>query len=53
MRTWYLHKAEQCRRLAAESTDATLRAKYEAEGILWRKMAGDTVKQERCGGTLH
>jgi len=44
---WYQHKADQCKRLAADATDDETRAKYKAEGTLWRIMARDAVKQER------
>ena len=44
---WYQHKAEQCDRLAAASSDPVMRAKYEEEAVLWRGIARDLEKPER------
>ena len=44
---FYLNKAEQCDRLAAEATDLRVRAKYRDEGDLWRGIAKDIARQDR------
>jgi len=45
---WYLRKAEECKRLAADAGDAYLRAKHEREGMIWRGIARDIARQERA-----
>ena len=45
---WYVHKAEQCIRLAAETVDPRLRTKYAEEAILWRQIARDMERQDRA-----
>ena len=44
---WYSHKAEECDRLAAIA-DATMRAKYKEEAVLWRQIARDAAKLDRA-----
>jgi hypothetical protein len=50
---FYLHKAEQCDRLAAEATDLRVRAKFKDEGVLWREIARDIARQDRVEGSPH
>jgi hypothetical protein len=45
---WYQHKAEQCRKLAAASSDARERTKFQEEAVLWREIGADVIKQERA-----
>jgi hypothetical protein len=49
---FYLHKAEQCDRLAAEAIDPRVRAKYKDEGDLWRGIAKDIARRDRNEGRL-
>jgi hypothetical protein len=39
--SWYQQKAAQCSRIAKEATDEGVRARYEDEARLWRKIAAD------------
>ena len=50
LRDFYLHKAEQCDRLAAAAADPRERTKYEEEGVLWRGIAKDIARQDRADG---
>jgi hypothetical protein len=43
---WYLHKAEQCDRLAAAAVDPIIRTKFEGEGTIWREIMREVEKQE-------
>jgi hypothetical protein len=45
--TFYLHKAEECDRLAAAAGDPRIRARYKDEGVLWRGIAKDIDRQDR------
>jgi hypothetical protein len=36
---WYLHKADQCARLAKDTTDPRKRSDFETEGKLWLQIA--------------
>jgi hypothetical protein len=36
---WYLHKADQCARLAKDTTDPRKRCDFETEGKLWLQIA--------------
>ena len=46
--TWYLHKAEQCERMAADAAVAADRAKLKQEAKLWRDIARDIAKQDQA-----
>lgn len=46
--TWYLHKAEQCDRLATTADNAITRARYQEEAKLWRQTAYEDAKQDRA-----
>ena len=37
--SWYLHKADQCARMAKEARDPHRRSDLEAEGTLWLQIA--------------
>jgi hypothetical protein len=41
---WYLHKAEQCERMAADASDRADRVRLEVEAGLWREIARDIAK---------
>jgi hypothetical protein len=45
--TWYLDKAEQCERQAADSADPLVRVRYRGEARLWREIAAGILKKER------
>jgi hypothetical protein len=47
---WYMQKAKQCARLGSETTDPSLRAKYEDEARFWRKTAEKLAKKDRAEG---
>jgi hypothetical protein len=44
---WYLQKAKQCSRLAAEATEPSECARYKREGMIWRELADDLATQDR------
>ena len=44
---WYLHKAQQCIRLADAATDPRKRIVYKEEAELWRGIARDVARQDR------
>jgi hypothetical protein len=46
---WYLHKAEQCERMATDAIDQAARIKFKEEAVLWREIARDIAKQDRSG----
>ena len=45
---WYHHKAEQCARLAKETTEPRKRTDLETERKLWLEIAADLEKDERA-----
>ena len=45
---WYQHKAEQCVRMAAVSSDPKVRARLREEAAFWREIGADVIKQERA-----
>lgn len=47
---FYVNKAEQCDRLAAQATDSRTRAEYLEEARLWREIAEDIARQDRSEG---
>ena len=49
--TWYLHKATQCVRLAADASDLGQRAKFEEEAVQWRAIAREIARQDRLIAT--
>jgi len=48
--TFYLHKAEECDRMAAAAADPLIRIKYQEEATLWREIAGEIVRKARDDG---
>jgi hypothetical protein len=44
---WYLYKAEQCDRLAANAADDAARIKFTEEAMLWRQIASDAAKLDQ------
>jgi hypothetical protein len=47
---FYVHKAEDCDRLAAAATDERRRLDLREEGRLWREIARNIVRQDRAEG---
>ena len=47
---YYIHKAEQCERMAAEAADQRRCANLREKGRLWREIARDIAKQDRAEG---
>jgi hypothetical protein len=45
---YYIHKVEQCERMASEAADQRRRANLREEGKLWREIARDIAKQDRA-----
>jgi len=43
---WYLHKADQCDRLAAEAADPHRRVTLKEEAARWREIAAAIARQE-------
>jgi len=43
---WYLHKADQCARLAKDAIDLRKRSSFEAERTLWLQIAGQIERDE-------
>ena len=42
---WFLHRAEECARLA--NANPLTRTQYEEEARMWRQIADDIAKDER------
>jgi hypothetical protein len=47
---FYVHKAEDCDRMAASVTDERRRLDLQEEGRLWREIARDIGRQDRAEG---
>jgi hypothetical protein len=45
---WYVHKAEQCARLAASASNSSQRSKFETERVLWLEIAEQVGIAERA-----
>jgi hypothetical protein len=45
---FYEHKADQCLRMAAATSDAKQRTRLQEEAVLWREIRSDVIKQERA-----
>jgi hypothetical protein len=43
---WYLHKADQCARMAKDAADQYTRTKFESEKKLWLEIAAAIEKDE-------
>jgi hypothetical protein len=43
---WYLHKADQCARLAKEAREAGDRARFESERRTWLEVAAQAAFEE-------
>jgi hypothetical protein len=46
---WYLHKAEQCERLAKETDDPRRRAQYKEEKKRWLEIAAQIERDDEKG----
>jgi hypothetical protein len=46
MASWYLHKADQCGKLAKDATHPDCRARYETEHSLWLAIAASIRRDE-------
>jgi hypothetical protein len=49
---WYVHKADQCARLAKAAIDARVRADFEAERELWLQIAAEEIARDEIRFSL-